>query len=80
MEVADVKESSGVEELKMFISIDVPLRFNKTDVKCLSKRFLTLFIFDYICMYGTGEIVRHVTTTMVASTIHHLDIQNHSYK
>ena len=31
----------------MFISIDVPSKLNKTDVNCLSKRLLTLFIFDY---------------------------------
>ena len=35
-------------ELKIFISIDVALSFNKMDVECLSKSFLTLSIFEYI--------------------------------
>ena len=40
LEVAIVEGSSIVGELKMFISIDVVLRFNKTDVKFKLKIFL----------------------------------------
>ena len=37
LEVAIVEESSSVGELKRFISIDVALEFNKTDVKTLNE-------------------------------------------
>ena len=47
----------------MFISINVPLRFNKTDVKCLSKETLNSFYFGLSLMSISSYVVHSTKET-----------------